>query len=223
MLRHLADPVKALRDMARYCKPGGHIAVRDADYGAMAWYPQLPGVSAWFTTYCRSARATGGEPDAGRQLRAWANATGLEITYAGASTWTYATPEATAWWGNTQADRVLHSTFAERTRAQGLTDADLQIMARDWRTWGQDPDAWFFPPHGELIVVNSSWSKSSLARARLLLLHLIFASGKGGKVAPHPRRQRFGVNDVEHFHVVLPEVATTSTTTLRFRVARPIE
>lgn len=155
VLQHLADPVKALRAMARYCKPGGLIAVRDADYGAMAWYPQLPGVSAWFTTYCRSARATGGEPDAGRRLRAWANAAGLEITYAGASPWIYATPEATAWWGNTQADRVLHSTFAERTRAQGLTDADLQVMARDWRTWGQDPDAWFFLPHGELIVVNS--------------------------------------------------------------------
>lgn len=73
------------------------------------------------------------------------------------------------------------------------------------------------------LVSNSSWSKSSLTCARLLLLHLIFTSRRGGKVAPHPRRQRFGVNDVEHFHVVLPEVATTSKTTLRFRVARPIE
>lgn len=73
------------------------------------------------------------------------------------------------------------------------------------------------------LVSNSSWSKSSLACARLLLLHLIFTIGGGERGSHHPRRQRFGVNDVEHFHVVLPEVATTSTTTLRFRVARPIE
>ena len=46
VLQHLADPVEALRAMARYCKQGGLVAVRDADYGAMAWYPQLPGVSA---------------------------------------------------------------------------------------------------------------------------------------------------------------------------------
>ena len=155
VLQHLADPVKALRAMAGYCTQGGLIAVRDADYGAMAWYPQLPGVTEWFTTYCRSARATGGEPDAGRRLRAWANAAGLDITYAGSSTWTYAAPEATAWWGNTQADRVVHSTFSERARAQGLTAGDLQAMAHDWRAWGQDPDAWFFLPHGELIAVNS--------------------------------------------------------------------
>lgn len=34
VLQHLSDPVAGLQAMARSCRPGGIIAVRDADYGA---------------------------------------------------------------------------------------------------------------------------------------------------------------------------------------------
>src|SRR5690348_3220326 len=32
-LQHVADPVRALREMRRACKPAGVVAVRDSDYG----------------------------------------------------------------------------------------------------------------------------------------------------------------------------------------------
>lgn len=155
VLQHVADPVSALAAMARYCRPGGLIVARDADYGAMAWYPHSPGLDQWHETYCAGARSTGGEPFAGRRLRAWANAADLSVQFAGSSTWTYATLETTTWWGNSQADRVLTSTFAQRAAEQGLTPGDLEQIAAGWRTWGQDPDAWFFLPHGEIIATKS--------------------------------------------------------------------
>src|SRR3954447_15356420 len=44
VLQHVADPVQALREMARVTRPGGVVAVRDSDYAAFAWYPRLPGL-----------------------------------------------------------------------------------------------------------------------------------------------------------------------------------
>ena len=40
VLQHLTDPVAALREMARVCRPGGVIAVRDVDYGAFVTVPR---------------------------------------------------------------------------------------------------------------------------------------------------------------------------------------
>src|SRR5438309_1338987 len=66
VLQHVADPVQALREMARVCTPGGLVAVRESDYAGFAWYPELPALEEWLRLYSAVARADGGEPDAGR-------------------------------------------------------------------------------------------------------------------------------------------------------------
>ncbi|WP_210424378.1 class I SAM-dependent methyltransferase [Gephyromycinifex aptenodytis] len=156
VLQHVPDPVAALKAMARYCAPGGIIAVRDADYGAMAWYPPSDGLQRWHTIYCTGARNAGAEPDAGRRLRAWAQDAGLRVASATSSTWTYATTDSTRWWGNSQAERVRNSTFTRRAADLGLTAEQIEQIAVSWQEWGQDPQAWFFLPHGELLASPSS-------------------------------------------------------------------
>ena len=72
VLQHLSNPIGAMREMLRVCKPGGIVAARDADYGGMFWYPELSELEQWRVLYHEIARANGGEPDAARHMRSWA-------------------------------------------------------------------------------------------------------------------------------------------------------
>jgi SAM-dependent methyltransferase len=153
VLQHVADPVTALREMARVTRSGGLVAVRDSDYAAFAWYPRLPALDRWLELYQSAARANGGEPDAGRHLLAWAHAAGLQDVSATSSTWCFATPEAREWWGGMWAERITGSALAEQLLGERrATRDDLDEIADAWRTWAADPDGWISIPHGELVI-----------------------------------------------------------------------
>jgi Methylase involved in ubiquinone/menaquinone biosynthesis len=152
VLQHLGDPVQALREMRRVCRPGGVVAVRDCDYGGFTWYPELPELAEWMDLYQRVVRANGGEPDAGRRLLSWARQAGFTDITATGSAWCFASPDDRAWWGGLWADRVRHSDMAHQALAAGLaTPADLHRISSGWRTWSTTEDGWFLVPHGELI------------------------------------------------------------------------
>ena len=152
VLQHLADPVSALAEMRRVTRPGGIVAVRDAVYSAMTWFPEPAGMEQWRSVYMATARANGGEPDAGSRLLSWARAAGFADASASASTWCYATPADRAWQSQTWAQRCLTS-FGPRAVELGLADgADLETMAQAWRQWGDSEDAWFVVVHGEVLA-----------------------------------------------------------------------
>lgn len=156
VLQHLTDPITALREMVRVCKPGGWVAARDADYAAMSWYPELPGLEQWRQTYRAAARANGAEPDAGRRLRAWAHAAGIVNPQVTASVWSYADTETCRWWGDGQASRCAGEIFCQQAKEQGLSTAEIAGIVSAWRQWGCEPDAWFCLLHGELLVQIST-------------------------------------------------------------------
>ena len=157
VLQHLSDPVAALREMSRVCAPDGIVAVRDADYAAMAWYPDRPELRRWMQLYQRVARHNGGEPDAGRRLVGWARAAGFASTTASASAWCFADHVDLDWWAGTWADRLLASSFGQQAVRLGFADpGELTSLAQAWRSWAEGPDAWFAILHGEMICRPSA-------------------------------------------------------------------
>ncbi|MGW4235536.1 class I SAM-dependent methyltransferase [Streptomyces sp. NPDC004749] len=152
VLQHVGDPVRALSEMRRVCRPGGVVAARDADYGAFAWFPHVPALDEWLELYRGVARANGGEPDAGRRLLSWARRAGFTEVTATAATWCFARPDELAWWSGLWADRTLASSYAEVAVRDGHTSRErLAAIADAWREWGAAADAWFMTPHGEIL------------------------------------------------------------------------
>jgi len=152
VLQHVADPVQALREMARVCRPGGIVAARDSDYAGFAWWPRIPELDHWLALYRTAARANGGEPDAGRRLLSWAHSAGLPEITATSSTWCYATTADRTWWGAMWADRMLESAIARQlVDAGAATREDLHRISAAWRSWAEADDAWFSVLHGEVV------------------------------------------------------------------------
>lgn len=152
VLQHLDDPVSALGEMARVCRPDGLIAVRDSDYESMAWHPAVPELDRWLDLYRRTARANGGEPDAGRRLVSWAQSAGCTEIVASASAWCFAAPDDRRWWAETWAERITVTALAERILELGLARRDeLDRIGRAWLWWAGQPDGWFSVTHGEVL------------------------------------------------------------------------
>jgi ubiquinone/menaquinone biosynthesis C-methylase UbiE len=153
VLQHVADPVAALGEMRRVCRGGGTVAVRDVDYAAMTWYPENPVLDEWLSIYRRTARRNGGEPDAGRRLKAWARAAGLREITCTASTWCFATPDEREFWSEMWAERILQPGIGEAAVGYGYaTQADRVRIAEGWRAWGASEDGWFAITHGEVLA-----------------------------------------------------------------------
>ncbi len=134
-------------------RPTGVIAVRDSQYSGFEWSPKSSELDKWLKTYIAIARFCEGEPDAGRHLENWATKASLEIVGKTSSKWVFETPDEVTWWGETWADRVLNSNFADHARTLGLlTDRELQNMHDGWIMWSQRDAATFMIPHDELVA-----------------------------------------------------------------------
>jgi len=146
VLQHLRERGAALSEMLRVVRPGGLVAVRDVDWGTVAYWPRDPWLDRFVDVHQRAWYRNGGEPQMGRQLRALFNEAGVAGLRITATVWCYATPGDTTEWGESYADRLLTSPMGERLVDYGyVSRADLEAMAAAFRAWAAHPDAfWAF-------------------------------------------------------------------------------
>lgn len=93
-----------------YIKPGGVVAVHEL--AEMSWYPESPGLEAFWDQLSAMIRLKGGNPHPGKRLHVWAKEVGFErseIT-CGAGTWCFSTSEEREYWGGSM--EAVFSAFA---------------------------------------------------------------------------------------------------------------
>ncbi|KAE8389658.1 S-adenosyl-L-methionine-dependent methyltransferase [Aspergillus alliaceus] len=152
VLQHIADPVKALREMRRVTKPGGIVAARES--AAMTWYPENKGIEAWLDITTRMAKAMGGNPHPGRSIHVWAEEAGFERSKVQKSTgsWCFSTPEERQYWGGSMGERARSSGFAKTAVEKGFaTKEELDRISNGWKEFVDAEHGWFGLLHGEIL------------------------------------------------------------------------
>lgn len=152
-LLHVPSPVRVIEEARRILKPGGLLAMREADHAE--WEPSTPALEEFNKCLFGSARLTGAQgAGAGRRLHLWALQAGFErskMAIGGGAT-VYTAPNESKWWADVHIGR-LEGEIGEIWLKNKLVDSqeDIDNMKAALRIWKESDNAWYGGLQGEVI------------------------------------------------------------------------
>jgi len=144
VLEALERPNDALREAHRILKPGGVIAAASVEYGGLILAgPDVTLLRRFYEIREEVWRATGSDPQLGRQLRALLHAAQFAEVDSSSMYVSYGTDERVRSFGLGRAAESTDEAYVSQVRDLGLSTPDeMNALRRAWLNWSESPDAY---------------------------------------------------------------------------------
>jgi ubiquinone/menaquinone biosynthesis C-methylase UbiE len=151
VLVHLTDPLQALKEFYRICKPGGIVACREGNgRRILSLKPDLPAIRQYWDNMVAFMDKTGGHMDAGAHLEEWAQKVGFQ-DHGGKivlNKGEVRLPSLSAGMKGETAEQVIKAGIATRDQ--------MDVWREAWEEFGRTMDNEFVLETGEILCWKGS-------------------------------------------------------------------